>query len=65
MEDVFEDGQPLKKVKVKRRDWKEHWHVDTPEQVLDDKPWENEALQDLEEALTANENGGFKTCSKR
>ena len=26
--------------------------MDMPEQVLTDKPWENEALQDMEEALS-------------
>ena len=36
-EDVFEVAQPLPRVEVKRRDWKTHWHVDTPDQVLDDK----------------------------
>ena len=51
IDDFFEDATPLKKVEVKRQEWKEHWQVGTPEQVIDDKPCENEALQDLEEAL--------------
>ena len=36
MEDVFKDAQPLKRLEVKRQQWKEHWQVDTSEQVLED-----------------------------
>ena len=36
---------------MKRQHWKEHCQVDVSEQVMDDKPWENEALQELEEAF--------------
>ena len=51
MEDVFEDAQPLKRVEVKRQEWK-HLQVDTSEKGLIDNPWENEALHDLEETLS-------------
>ena len=33
-----EDAQPEKTVEVKRQDRKEHWQVDTPEQVMEDNP---------------------------
>ena len=33
--DVFEDAHPLKRVEVIRQEWKEHWQVDAPEQVLE------------------------------
>ena len=29
---------------MKMQHWKEHGQVDVSEQVVDDKPWENEAL---------------------
>ena len=51
LEDVFEDAQPLKRAQVKRQEWKRHWQVDTPVQLMNEKHWENTALQDLEEAL--------------
>ena len=51
IEDVFEDAQPLKRVEVKRQEWKKHWQVDTPEQMMNSQPWENRALQELEAAL--------------
>ena len=38
-------------VKVTRQEWKKHWQVDTPEQLMFDKPLENPALHELEEAL--------------
>ena len=39
--DVFEDAQLSTTVKVKGQEWKEHWQVETPEQVMSDKPWEH------------------------
>ena len=50
IEDVSEDAQPLKREEVKWQKWKER-RVNTTEQVLDDRPWESDALPDLEEAL--------------
>ena len=38
IEDVFEDAQFLKRVDVKWQEWKEHWQVERPEQVMDGKP---------------------------
>ena len=40
--------QLLKRVEVKRQ---EHWLVGTPEQMMNEKPWDNDVLQDLEEVL--------------
>ena len=51
LEDVFEDAQPLKRVEVKRQEWK-HLQVDTLEKGSIDNPWENEALHELEETLS-------------
>ena len=51
IEDVFQGAQPMKRVEVQRWRWREHWQVDTPEQIMDDKLWEIVGLQDLEEAL--------------
>ena len=50
-ENVFEDCQPLKRVELKRKAWKEHWQVDTPEQEVNDEQWKNEALEAWEEVL--------------
>ena len=36
---------------VKKQEWKGHWQVDTPEQLLENKPRDSGALQDVEEAL--------------
>ena len=38
IEDVFEDAQLLKRVEVRRQEWKEHWQHDTPQQMMEDKP---------------------------
>ena len=38
MEEVFEDAQLLKRVEVKRPDREEHWQLDTPEAVINNKP---------------------------
>ena len=38
MEDVFEDAQLLNRVEVKTPDREEHWQVDTPEAVINNKP---------------------------
>ena len=51
IENAFEDAQPLKRVEAKRQEWREQLQVDTREQLMDDKPWENDALHDLEKAL--------------
>ena len=36
---------------VKRQEWESHWQVNTLEQFLENKPWNNEVLQNQEEAL--------------
>ena len=51
IEDVFDDTQLLTRVEVKWQEWKDPWQVDTSEQLKDDKPWENDALQELVEVL--------------
>ena len=63
IEDLFEYAQPVQRVEVKRQEQKEHLQADTPQQVLEDKPWENEALQDLELALPPMRTEVFKRAA--
>ena len=60
MEDVFVDTQLLKRVEVKRQEWK----AETPDQLTEAKPWKNKALQELEEALPPMRAEDFEKWSK-
>ena len=64
MEDVFEDAQPLKRVEVKRQEWK-YLQVDTSEKGLIDNPWRTEALHDLEETLSPTRAEELKRAAHR
>ena len=46
-----EDGRLLDRCEAKREQWAKHWHCDERVQNIEDKPWENEELVKLDEAL--------------
>ena len=50
---------------MKRQDWKEHWQVDTPEQVANDMLWKSRALQDLVEALPPMKSEKLQAAASR
>ena len=39
IEDPDDDAQHLKRGEVERPGWRVHWQFDTPEQVMENKPW--------------------------
>ena len=46
-----EDARLLDRCEAKRKEWAKHWQCDESVQKVEDKPWKNEELQRLEEAL--------------
>ena len=46
-----EDASLLDRCGAKRKEWAKHWHCDESVQNVEDKPWKNEELKKLEEAL--------------
>ena len=46
-----EDARLLDRCEAKREDWAKHWQCEESVQKLEDKPWENEKMKRLEEAL--------------
>ena len=47
-----EEGARLSdRCEAKRKDWAKHWQCDESVQNVEDKPWKNEELKKLEEAL--------------
>ena len=46
-----EDAMLLDRCEAKRKEWARHWQCEESMQKLGDKPWKNEELGKLEEAL--------------
>ena len=46
-----EDARMLDRCEAKRKEWSKHWQCMEEVQHLKDKPWKNEELKKLEEAL--------------
>ena len=46
-----EDARLLDRCEAKRKEWAKHWQCDESVQNVEDKPWKNEELKKLEEAL--------------
>ena len=46
-----EDGKLLHRCEAKMKEWSKHWQCDESVQNLEDKPWTNEEIKKLEEAL--------------
>ena len=46
-----EDARLLDRCEAKRKEWARHWQCDEEVQNVEDKPWKNEELRRLEEAL--------------
>ena len=46
-----EDARLLDSCEAKRNEWAKHWQCDENLQKVEDKPWKNEELKRLEEAL--------------
>ena len=46
-----EDARLLDRCEAKRKEWAKHWQSDECAQNVEDKPWKNEELNELEEAL--------------
>ena len=46
-----EDVGLLDRCEAKRKEWAKHWQYDESVQNLEHKPWKNEELKKMEEAL--------------
>ena len=46
-----EDARLLDRCEAKRKEWAKHWQCDESVQNMENKPWKNEDLEKLEEAL--------------
>ena len=46
-----EDARLLDRCEAKRKEWARHWQCDEEVQNVEEKPWKNEELRRLEEAL--------------
>ena len=47
-----EDARLLDRREAKSKEWAKHWQCNESVQNLEDKPWKNEEMKELEEALT-------------
>ena len=50
-----EDAKLLDRCEAKRKEWAKHWQCDEDVQNLEDKPWKNEEMRRMEEALRLKE----------
>ena len=50
-----EDARLLDRCEAKRKKWAKHWQCDEDVQNLEDKPWKNEEMRRMEEALRLKE----------
>ena len=46
-----EDARLLDRCEAKRKGWAKHWQCDGEVQNVDEKPWKNQELRSVEEAL--------------
>ena len=46
-----EDARLLDRREAKRKEWEKHWQCDENIQNLENRPWKNEEVRRLEEAL--------------
>ena len=51
LEKEEEDVRLMNRCEAKRKEWAKHWQCDESVQNMKDKPWKNEELKNLEEAL--------------
>ena len=57
-----EDARLLDRCEAKRKEWAKHWQCFESVQNAEDKPWENEDLKKLEEALPSLKECDRKKC---
>ena len=58
-----EDARLLDRYEAKRKEWAKHWQCDESVQNVEDKPWTNEELKKLEEALPKLKECDLKNAS--
>ena len=60
-----EDARLLDRCEAKRKEWAKHWQCDErARRAVEDKPWKNEKLEKLEEALPRLEECGLEQLSR-
>ena len=58
-----EDARLLDRCEAKRKDWAKQWQCDESVHNVEDKPWKNEELKKLEEALPKREECDLEKAS--
>ena len=56
--------QPMDRCEAKRKEWARHWQCDECVQNMEDNPWKNEELKNLEEALRRLKECNFEEASR-
>ena len=57
-----EDARLLDRFEAKMKEWAKHWQCDESVPNVEDKPWQNEDLKKLEEALPRLEECDLEKC---
>ena len=60
-EQLEADAEPMKKCEAQRKESAQHWQCDSELQSMEDKPWRNEEVRNLEEGLPRPKEGSLDT----